>query len=129
MQLIVHIGLEQPLSLPLNYNHIVQSIIYRAIGTMPDYADFLHNEGYSLEKRQYKMFQFSQLSGDYYIQNKQIIFKSYIVFEIRSPEPLLIRLLGESFWNNGIYFGKTLCRDIQIELYDYTIEVDDNGCR
>lgn len=97
MQLIVHIGLEQPLSLPLNYNHIVQSIIYRAIGTMPDYADFLHNEGYSLEKRQYKMFQFSQLSGDYYIQNKQIIFKSYIVFEIRSPEPLLIRLLGESF--------------------------------
>ena len=125
MQLIVHIGLEQPLSLPLNYNHIVQSIIYRAIGTMPDYADFLHNEGYSLEKRQYKMFQFSQLSGDYYIQNKQIIFKSYIVFEIRSPEPLLIRLLGESFWNNGIYFGKTLCTDIQIELYDYTIEVEE----
>ena len=92
---------------------------------MPDYADFLHNEGYSLEKRQYKMFQFSQLSGDYYIQNKQIIFKSYIVFEIRSPEPLLIRLLGESFWNNGIYFGKTLCTDIHMELYDYTIEVEE----
>ena len=125
MQLIVHIGLEQPISLPLNYNHIVQSIIYRSIGTMPDYADFLHNEGYSLEKRQYKMFQFSQLSGDYYIQNKQIIFKSYIVFEIRSPEPLLIRLLGESFWNNGIYFGKTLCTDIHMELYDYTIEVEE----
>ena len=71
------------------------------------------------------MFQFSQLSGDYYIQNKQIIFKSYIVFEIRSPEPLLIRLLGESFWNNGIYFGKTLCTDIQMELYDYTIEVEE----
>lgn len=125
MQLIVHIGLEQPISLPLNYNHIVQSIIYRSIGTMPDYADFLHNEGYSLEKRQYKMFQFSQLSGDYYIQNKQIIFKSYIVFEIRSPEPLLIKLLGESFWNNGIYFGKTLCTDIHMELYDYTIEVEE----
>lgn len=122
MQLNVYIGLETPISLPLNYNHIVQSIIYRAIGMMPDYAEFLHEEGYSREKRQYKMFQFSQLSGDYYIQNRQIIFKSYISFEIRSPEPLLIRLLGESFWNQGIQFGKTLCTDIQMELYDYTIE-------
>lgn len=122
MQLNVYIGLETPISLPLNYNHIIQSIIYRAIGMMPDYAEFLHEEGYSREKRQYKMFQFSQLSGDYYIQNRQIIFKSYISFEIRSPEPLLIRLLGESFWNQGIQFGKTLCTDIQMELYDYTIE-------
>ena len=40
MQLIVHIGLDRPLVLPLNYNHILQSIIYRAIGNMPDYANF-----------------------------------------------------------------------------------------
>lgn len=32
MQLIVHIGLDRPLVLPLNYNHILQSIIYRQLG-------------------------------------------------------------------------------------------------
>ena len=122
MQLVIHIGLERPLTLPLNYNHIVQSIIYRAIGSMPDYGDFLHNKGYSVYKRQYRMFQFSQLSGDYYIQDRKIIFRSYIVFEVRSPEPLLIRLLGEYFWNHGVRFGETVCRDIQMELYDYTVE-------
>ena len=122
MQLIVHIGLDRPLVLPLNYNHILQSIIYRAIGNMPDYANFLHNEGYTRDKRQYRMFQFSQLSGEYTIQDRKIIFRSYVSFEIRTPEPLLIRLLGEYFWNHGIRFGETVYRDIQMELYDYTVE-------
>lgn len=122
MQLIVHIGLDRPLILPLNYNHILQSIIYRAIGNMPDYANFLHNEGYTRDKRQYRMFQFSQLSGEYTIQDRKIIFRSYVSFEIRTPEPLLIRLLGEYFWNHGIRFGETVYRDIQMELYDYTVE-------
>ena len=112
MQLVIHIGLEHPLTLPLNYNHILQSIIYKAVGSMPDYGDFLHNEGYSIDKRQYRMFQFSQLSGDYYIQDRTIIFRSYVEFEVRSPEPLLIRLLGEYFWNHGVRFGETICTDI-----------------
>lgn len=122
MQLVIHIGLEHPLTLPLNYNHILQSIIYTAVGSMPDYGDFLHNEGYRIDKRQYRMFQFSQLSGDYYIQDRKIIFRSYVEFEVRSSEPLLIRLLGEYFWNHGVRFGETICRDIQMELYDYTVE-------
>ena len=46
MQLMVYINLEEPITLPLNYNHIVQAIIYRALGIMPDYADFLHDGGY-----------------------------------------------------------------------------------
>lgn len=51
MQLIVHIGLDRPLVLPLNYNHILQSIIYRAIGNMPGIMQtFLHNDG--IHKRQ-----------------------------------------------------------------------------
>lgn len=122
MQLTIHIGLEEPITLPINYNHIIQSVIYHAIGSMPDYADFLHNEGYGREKRSYKMFQFSQLYGDYRVKNRQITFGSCIMFEVRSPEPLLIRLLGEYFWNYGIRLGETICTDIQMELDDYTVE-------
>ena len=122
MQLTVSITLEEPLVLPINYNHIVQSIIYRALGIMPDYVDFLHGCGYTRGKRQYKMFQFSQLNGDYVVQSRQIIFQSYVNFEIRSPEPLLINLLADSFEHRGITFGETVCRDIELELYDYTVE-------
>ena len=62
MQLSVNIRLEEPLSLPLNYNHIIQSVIYRSLSVMPDYASFLHEQGYTNRKRQYKMFHFGQLT-------------------------------------------------------------------
>lgn len=122
MQLEVYIELEEKLVLPINYNHIVQSIIYKALSIMPDYADFLHESGYLRGNRQYKMFQFSQLNGNYKIHSKQIIFDSYVMLEIRSPEPLLMNLLVESFYKNGITFGQFTYRNIRMELYDYTVE-------
>ena len=45
MEINVHIELEKPLVLPINYNHIIQSIIYNALSVMPDYASFLHESG------------------------------------------------------------------------------------
>ena len=122
MQLTIHIALDTPLSLPINYNHILQSIIYHALSVMPDYSEFLHSGGYTRGQRQYKMFQFSQLEGEYRIKNRQITFYHYVSFEVRSPEPLLIRLLGESIWRNGVLFGDRLCSDIHLEFYDYTVE-------
>lgn len=124
MQLEVSVSLQEPLVLPINYNHIIQSIIYRALSTMPDYSEFLHEYGYASGSRQYKMFQFSQLSGDYYIdrKNRKIVFRSYVTFEVRSPEPLLMNLLAMSLQYQGITFGSTVCRDVHLELYDYTVE-------
>ena len=90
MQLSVNIRLEEPLSLPLNYNHIIQSVIYRSLSVMPDYASFLHEQGYTNRKRQYKMFHFGQLTGDYVVREKKIIFQSYVMLEVRSPGPCLL---------------------------------------
>ena len=122
MQLSVNIRLEEPLSLPLNYNHIIQSVIYRSLSVMPDYASFLHEQGYTNRKRQYKMFHFGQLTGDYVVREKKIIFQSYVILEVRSPEPLLINILAENIRKNGITFGQRVCRDVELELYDYTVE-------
>ncbi len=90
MQLVVHIGLDEPLSLPINYNHILQAVIYRSLGNMPEYATFLHDGGFARGQRQYKMFQFSQLKGEYRIENKRITFFSEVSFEVRSPAYQLI---------------------------------------
>lgn len=122
MQLVIHISLDKPLSLPVNYNHILQAVIYRSLNVMPDYANFLHSGGFTRGQRQYKIFQFSLLSGEYRIENRRITFYSDVSFEVRSPEPLLIHLLGEYIWNYGITFGDHTYTDIQLELYDYTIE-------
>ena len=125
MQLLVHIRLDQPLILPINYNHILQSVIYRAISIIPDFGDFVHDCGYNREGRQYKMFQFGQLKGSYRIENRMIIFDSHVSFEVRSPEPLLIRLIEDSFNYYGITFGKTQYHDVELELFDYTVEEAD----
>ena len=55
-------------------------------------------------------------------EKKGLPFYSYVSFEVRSPEPLLIRLLADSIWNEGITFGEKTFTDIQMELYDYTVE-------
>lgn len=122
MQLVVCIGLEESLVLPINYNHIIQAVIYRALSIMPDYAEFLHECGYAFGKRKYKMFHFGQLEGKYRIQNKSIMFESEVRFEIRSPEPILVNLLAVAFYRNGIAFGSHVYRNIQIELHDDTVE-------
>lgn len=122
MQLIVNINLDEPLVLPLNYNHILQSIIYRALSVVPDYADFVHDMGYSSGNRSFKMFHFSQLMGEYRIQRHNIIFDDFVSLEIRSPQPLFINILRESFECNGIIFGEKIYHDIFTEMYDYTVE-------
>lgn len=125
MQLYVHIELDDPLVLPINYNHIIQAVIYRTLSVMPDYTDFLHNRGYSSGHRQYKMFQFSQLKGKYRIKEKNIIFYSFIELEIRSPEPLLIQLLDGGFRYCGITFGQKSYKNIRTKINDFTVEKDE----
>ena len=49
MQLEVTINLQETLVLPLNYNHIIQSIIYRALSAMPDYSGFLTSTDMAME--------------------------------------------------------------------------------
>ena len=119
---MIYINLESPLILPVNYNHILQAVIYQGIGKASDFGNFMHEEGYYLGQRQYKMFQFSQLSGKYSIKNNQIVFRNQVSFEVRSLDPVFLRLLGESFWRYGITFGSQKYGDIQMELYDYTVE-------
>lgn len=125
MQLYLHIELDEPLVLPINYNHIIQAVIYRTLSVMPDYTDFLHNRGYSSGHRQYKMFQFSQLKGKYRIKEKSIIFYSFIELEIRSPEPLLIQLLDGGFRYCGITFGQKSYKNIRTKINDFTVEKDE----
>ena len=122
MQLYVHIDLNEPLVLPINYNHIIQAIIYKTLSVMPNYSEFLHERGYASGTRQYKMFQFSQLKGEYKIIDKKIIFYSAVEFEIRSPEPLLIHLLNGGFIYEGITFGEKQYRKIRTKIDDFTVE-------
>jgi len=58
MRFKVGIEFDESLELPFNYNKILQGFIYRNIMDK-DLARFIHDRGFSYEKRKYKMFTFS----------------------------------------------------------------------
>ena len=45
MQLKIYIDLNEELQLPINYNHILQGIIYTSLSNDPKYQTLLHNFG------------------------------------------------------------------------------------
>ena len=49
--------------LPIHYNYLIQSLIYHSLDE--EFAEFLHDQGYEVEKRKFKLFNFSRLLGQY----------------------------------------------------------------
>ena len=105
MQLKIYIDLgSDKLSLPLNYNHILQGIIYNSLSNDLEYQKTLHNEGITLGEN-YKLFTFSSLCGKHTISNKMITFIDNVFLEIRSVDSYFIFLVYEYMKQNGITFG------------------------
>lgn len=125
MRLIVKINLHQSLNLPINYHHILQAVIYNGLSDGSDYSAFVHNQGYHYEKRQFKMFTFSELEGRYSIRNKRIYFEDTVQFEVRSPEIFFIQTLASNIQNHGISFGEKRYTDLTLKLLDDEIENED----
>ena len=44
MQLRVSHKVQEPLRLPLNYHHIIQSVIFYALNQESEYSEFLHDK-------------------------------------------------------------------------------------
>ena len=74
-------------------------MLYSVLESAPAFSTFLHNGGYSVDDRQFKLFTFSPLKGNYSIQDKTISFTDKVSFEIRSSEPCVIQNLICGFNN------------------------------
>ena len=124
MQLMIEMKFDDELILPIGHHHILQSMIYHNLKTYPEYSRYLHDSGYSEQNRHFKMFTFGPLRGRYQIRNKEICFTDTISLEIRSPEPMMIRILEESVRENGVTFGSNRSIWIRTKLDDKTVEQD-----
>ena len=75
------------LTLPINYNHLLAGVVYRFLAESdPEYASFLHNEGYAAAEKRFKLFTFSQLMAERRrITGDRIHFGSTLVWQVSSP--------------------------------------------
>jgi len=80
MQLKIYIDLKNtPLTLPINYLHILQGIIYHSLDDKK-FGSKLHDSGLT-DIGNYKFFTFSSLCGKHFIKDKEIIFTDKIFFD------------------------------------------------
>jgi len=84
----------EPIVIPVQYNHALQSMIYNNIS--PELADFLHDQGFLLNGRSFKLFTFSRLRGPFKIRRDgKIEFSSSVDLTVASPIERFLRELSE----------------------------------
>lgn len=128
MQLHISHSCKTPIVLPVNYHHILQGIVYNSLahgqpqGTC--LAESLHDNTEGL-KREYKFFQFSEISGHYSFYNRKLTFDNTMSWEIRTPDRHIIMAIKRGIEENGIKYGDIEVDNVRVELTDNTIEFDE----
>lgn len=124
MQLKIQHEIQGQLILPLNYHHIIQSMIYRNLPQDTGYSHQMHEEGYVSGCRRYKLFNFSLLKGRYEIEDRKIMFRESVAWEVRSPDIYMLRQLEAAFQREGLRYGEQYFDGPVLKLEDRTIETD-----
>lgn len=95
MRLVLELHSENGLTVPIHYNYIIQGFIYNSIS--PKLADILHNKGFTVGKRKFKLFTFSRILGRYNLDNRKgrITFNSPFKLIISSAMGEFIEEIGE----------------------------------
>ena len=87
------------LKLPISYQSLLQGLIY-SIFDKEEYGYFLHDEGYKLNHKVFKMFNFSNLFGKYNIEDKNVIFDNEVRLYIASQSEEFIQIVYQFFIKN-----------------------------
>ena len=117
IQIISDVG--KGITLPINYNHLLVGIIYRFLSASnPEYADFLHDEGYSAAEKRFKLFTFSQLMADNRrIHGDQIFFGSQLIWYVSSPVETFLSHFADKLLTQGVIsFGKHQLKIIDVRI-------------
>src|SRR5690554_5531595 len=87
----IHFNLSKPLTIPVNYHHMIQSFVYSILPEQE--ATYIHDHGYTYNNRKYKLFTFSNIQSihsTYDKRTKKITFYDKITISISSVLPKLI---------------------------------------
>ena len=117
IQILADVG--NGITLPINYNHLLVGAIYRFLAeSNPEYADFLHDEGYQTAEKRFKLFTFSQLMAERRrITGEQIHFRSTLTWFVSSPiDQFLIH-----FADTLLTEGRLTVGSCQLKIKDVTV--------
>lgn len=101
IQILADVG--NGITLPINYNYQLASGIYRFLAESdPEYASFLHNEGYTVAEKRFKLFTFSQLMAEHRrITGEKIYFGSTLTWSVSSPVERFLSHFADTLLTEG----------------------------
>jgi CRISPR-associated endoribonuclease Cas6 len=100
--------------IPVQYGHLLQGLIYNHLDNSV-LRSYLHEQGFTLEKRRFKLFTFSRLLGRDVRYDKaagRLVFTPPLCLVVCSPMPFILQELGTGFLRQG-----------QVRLGDVHLEV------
>lgn len=125
MQLKVKINIHKPVTVPINYHHIQQALLYQLMCNDDSGKVLLHDQGSRYLNREYKLFTFGPFQGKYSLADKNITFQDQVSFEVRSYDEEVIRIIDRNIRSRGIRLGDTVYCDVTTELEDYRVFASD----
>jgi len=95
MRLIAEFSSDREFQIPIHYNHYIQGFIYNSIS--PKLAQILHDQGFPLEKRKFKLFTYSRIFGKFNSNDHKgtITFNSPFRLIVSSVMNVFIQEIGE----------------------------------
>ena len=103
MQLTLIFSAPGPVELPVHYNHLVQGMVYQAMEN-PLLRSYLHEHGFQLEKRRFKLYTFSRLFGQdsqFDRNRKALLLTPPVKLHICSPISFILQELGTGLLRRG----------------------------
>lgn len=119
MRIQIQADVGNGLTLPINYNHLLAGVIYRFLAESdPEYASFLHEEGYRAAEKRFKLFTFSQLMVERRrVTGDKIHFRSTLTWYVSSP----VETFLSHFANTLLTEGRLSLGTRQLPIMDVTI--------
>jgi len=115
MRILIEFIFDDFLSLPIQYNEILQGFIYKNVD--PYLARWLHDHGVEHKKRKFKFFTFSRLEGKYRIYKDKIEFFSPVRFKIASIHSEMLKSIVENLLKaNCLTLYNHKCEISKIEI-------------
>ena len=118
MRISLHFQAPKPIILPIQYNQLIQGLIYNYLSE--EKAAFLHETGFPYEKRNFKLFTFSRIFGKL-IKNPPrgfLQFEPKIQLQVSSAIDWILQDLADRMMRSGILrLGKTQLRLESIQVH------------
>lgn len=130
MHIYMTLQTSEGLEMPLQYNHIVQAVIYNSIE--PELAAFLHEKGYESGTRRFKLFSFSRLIGRFEINKVRstIRFLDDLQLVISSPVAEFCQSIANGLLTKGsIRFGSGEAEVEKMMVRQFKVDKDEMELR